>query len=163
VRINAAKDGFVRAEQLPPRPEVLEGVIEILKLDPVLAGALKPNSKDSQLHKLQKEVCFALGVYLAKIQTLLEMGKWNPQEFAETIRVSVSFSKNLLELMEKPEDKLKCYELEVRLLESIYKFTDTRVIVGTDPSQNRDFARAAWLEAEVKLLKLKLEIEKGRK
>lgn len=160
---NTAKGGFVRAEQQIPQPEEWEGIVEILKLDPVIGDAFKPNSKDSQLRKLQKEICFALGTYMAKVEVLIQIGKWNPQDFSETIRVSVSLPKNLIELMEKPEDKLKCYELEVKLLKGIFDFTNTRVMVGTDPSQNRDVAKAAWLESEVKLLKLKLEIEKAKK
>jgi hypothetical protein len=163
VRENPFQDRYVRPPKPKNLPYDLEGVIEILNLDPVIADALKPNPKDSQLRKLQKEVCFNLGVYRAKIETLILIGKWNPQDFAETLRISVSLPKNLLELMDKPEDKLKCYELEVQLLNWIYQFTDTRVLVGSDPSQNRDAAKAAWLEAEVKLLKLKLEIEKARK
>jgi hypothetical protein len=154
-------DRAVRADQPEPGPEELEA-IQTLKLDPVIGRSLKSNDADSPLRKLQKEVSQELGIYMGRMNQLMDIGKWNPQEFSEMIRVGTAFPKSLLELMEKPEDKMKCYELEVRLLEKFYKFTDARVTVGSDPSQNRNVAKAAWLEAKVKLLKLKMEMEKSK-
>jgi outer membrane protein TolC len=60
-------------------------------------------------------------------------------------------------------DKVKCYELRIEALKYIYKFTATRVRVGTDPSTNADLAKAAALEAEIALLKFKSVIEKQKK
>jgi RNA polymerase sigma factor (sigma-70 family) len=163
LKAGGSKEEFVNAAQPRPLPHTIEGVIQILNLDPVIAEALKPNLKDTEVRKLQRELCLTIGIYLAKIQTLIEIGKWNPLDFDQALMMTTSFPRNLLELMEKPEHKLKCYELGVKLLKGIFEFTDTRVLVGSDPSQNREVVKASLLEAEIKLLKFKSEMERAKK
>jgi hypothetical protein len=48
------------------------------------------------------------------------------------------------------------------IAEHMEAFTDIRVKVGSDPSQNRDFATAARIDAEIDLLKFKAQIENAR-
>ena len=155
--------GFVRLAQAAPTPNELEEIDKLLKLDPVIANAMKPNANDSPLRKLQKAACYELARYMFRVLTLVELGRWNPADFSQTITMAVSFPRSILELMDKPTDKLKCYELEVRLLKAFEDFTVTRVAVGTDPSQNENVVKAVRLEAEIKLLKFKQEIEKAGK
>ena len=85
--ISCAMCGFAQGASVTDHEWEL---LEILKLDPVIAEVIKPNAQDSQLRKLQKEVCFSLTVYMATMEKLIAIGKWNPQDFSEMIRVSVS-------------------------------------------------------------------------
>jgi RNA polymerase sigma factor (sigma-70 family) len=159
--------GFVRAEQPASDPIPETGFAEILKFDPAIANALKPDPNDTPLRKLQKERCVARSIYLAKILTLIDFGKlngkWNPLDSTEVVPVPGLLSNNLMELMEKPEDKIKCFEFRIAFLKNIEKFTDFRVQVGTDPSQNRDIIIAARIDAEIDLLKFKAQIDKLKK
>jgi hypothetical protein len=65
--------------------------------------------------------------------------------------------------MEKPEDKLKCYELRLSFLKMMEQFTVNRVQVGSDPAHNRDIATAARIDAEIDLLRFKDEMAKAKK
>jgi len=157
------QNGFVHAQQSVSEPTPETGFSEVLKFDPAIANALKPDPNDTPLRKLQKERCVARAIYLAKIQTLIDVGKWNPWDFTQLVPVPGLLVDNLLELVEKPEDKIKCYEFRIAFLKKyVEKFTDTRVQVGSDPSQNRDIAIAARLDAEIDLLKFKAQIEKPK-
>jgi hypothetical protein len=129
------------------------------KLDPSIANAMKPDPNDSPLRKLQKERCRERATYLAKINTLMAMGRWNPQDFLDYLKFSAALSENLLELMEKPYDKLKCLELRVELLKTGERFMETRVQVGSDPSQSLNLAKANRIDAEIDVLKLKAQID----
>jgi len=163
--------GFAHAQQRPPKmeepepPDLLKtienGWIAGHKLDPSVARAFKPDPNDSPLRKLQKDRCRELSSYIAKIETLIEIGKWNPQDFSEYLKICASLSESLLEVVDKPTHKLKCLELCVEILKVGENFTETRVAVGSDPSQNLNVARAARINAEIQVLKLKTEIAKS--
>ncbi len=163
--------GFARAQQPPPKMEEPEPPFDLKttengwvaghKLDPAVAKAFKSEPNDSPLRKLQKDRCRELSSYLAKIETLIEIGKWNPQDFSEYLKICASLSESLLEVVDKPTDKLKCLELCVEIIKVGEKFTETRIAVGSDPSQNLNVARAARINAEIQVLKLKTEIEKS--
>jgi hypothetical protein len=163
--------GFAHAQQRPPKMEDPEppddlkttenGWIAGHKLDPSVAKAFKSDPNDSPLRKLQKDRCRELSSYIAKIETLIEIGKWNPQDFSEYLKICASLSESLLEIVDIPKDKLKCLELCVEILRVGEKFTETRVAVGSDPSQNLNVARAARINAEILVLKLKTEIDKS--
>jgi hypothetical protein len=140
-------------------PEKIDS--ELLRdIDPFILDAIKPNPNDSPLRKLQKDRCREQAYYLGKINQLIVIGRWHPQDFLGSLKVSASLSKNLLELMEKPTDQLKCLELRLELLKSNEKFIETRVNVGTEPAQNLNFARAARIDAEIDILKFKTELDK---
>jgi hypothetical protein len=62
---------------------------------------------------------------------------------------------NLAGLTTRPEEKLKCAEMRLEAAKEFEKFIAARVEVGSDPSQNQDFAKAFRLDAEIDLLKLK--------
>ena len=161
----AKKDEFVRFQTPKDLEELgLDAVIVALDLDPVIISALKLRPNDSPLRKLQRERCRSRAVFMATIKNRIEGGnKWNPQDFSETLKAPDLLASNLLELMEKPEDKLKCYELRLSFLKMMEQFTLTRVQAGSDPSQNRDIATAARIDAEIDLLRFKEEMAKAKK
>jgi hypothetical protein len=160
-RINAEIElfKFRQAMGMPiEKPKVSEKVSRILNwghgfqedpendiqalLDPVLAAAIiRP--QEYSLRNLQKDRCREWARYCGMIQTLTRIGKWNPQDFAESLKVADTLGKNLLELVEKPEDKIKCYEFRIGALKEFEKFISLRVEVGTEPSQNLKLARAS--------------------
>jgi len=166
----AKNDEAVRFQQ-PNKPKNkdleelgLDAVVAALDLDPVIISALKLRTNDSSLQKLQRERCRSRTVLIATIKNRIEFGnKWNPQDFSETLKAPDLLASNLLELMEKPEDKLKCYELRLSFLKLMEQFTITRVQVGTDPSQNQEIATAARIDAEIDLLRFKDEMAKAKK
>jgi hypothetical protein len=166
----AKKDEVVRFQQ-PNNPKNkdleelgLDPFIVALDLDPVIIGALKLRPNDSPLRKLQRERCRSRAVFMGIIKNRIEFGnKWNPQDFSETLKAPDLLASNLLELMEKSEDKLKCYELRLSFLKMMEQFTDNRVKVGSDPSQNGNIATAARIDAEIDLLRFKDEMAKAKK
>jgi hypothetical protein len=130
----------------------------------LLQSAIKPQTNDSPLRKLQREMCEARAKCLARLLGSIYPGKmWNPQENAMVIKTPDDLTKNLLEVVEKTEDKLKCYEFNARCLQIIYKFMDKRVEIGSEPSNSGDYAKAAWLDAEIDLLRFKESIAKEKK
>jgi hypothetical protein len=161
--ICCAASELAPTQQAAPQTNDPDDVLEILKLDSVILDALKPLLKDTPLQKLQRERCHERAIALAGFRENIEIGKWEPPCFTLVIKLTVALTDNLLELMEKPEDKIKCYELRVEFLKLIENFTDVRVQVGTDPSQNRDIAKAARIDAEIELIKFKERIEKSKK
>lgn len=161
--------GFAHAQQpvpkmkQPPEPKTFDnGWIGDHKLDPVIVNAIKPDPTDSPLRKLQKERCREKAHYFDKVTMLIELGRWNPQDFEEYLKTAATLADNLMELVDKPTDKLKCLELRLAFAKSFEKFAETRATVGTDPPQNIYIARSARLEAEIQILKLKAEIEKSQ-
>ena len=158
--LDQPKKEYVSTQEPIPEFKESDDLLDSLKLDPIILNALKSDPNDTPIQKLQRDLCRELAIYQGKIMTLVNIGKWNPTDFPEAIQNAVSLSRNLVDIMEKPIDKLKCYALGVRLLKEIEQFTDTRVLVGSDPSQNHNYVKAARLEAEIKLLKFKTESEK---
>jgi hypothetical protein len=133
-------NGFARAQQpAPEKKDLDEGIL--LKLDPFMVNAIKLHPNDTPLRKLQKERCRERAVALAKLQTVIDIGKWNPTDFPDTLKISITLSENLLEVLDKPADKVKCYEIRLGL----------------------NIAKAARIDAEIELLKFKTEIEKPMK
>lgn len=124
-------------------------------LDPVLMDAMKPHAKDSLLRRLQRERCYARAVYLAKISKLIEIGKWNPLDFDQVIPVPELLARDLLELLPKPEDKLKCYQFRVQFSKLMEYFTAVRIMIGSDPERNYYITKAARVDAEIDLLRYK--------
>jgi hypothetical protein len=133
------------------------------KLGPFIAAAVKYDLNDTHLKKLQKERCRERAIALAKLKELIELGKWNPQDFPDILSYVVTLSENLLELQGKPEDQLKSYEFRIEFLKYIEKFMDARVQVGSDASHRVNLAKAASLDAEIAQLKFKSTMEKPKK
>ena len=141
----------------PKDPKAKEGVT--IKLDPFIAKLVEPDAKDSEVVKLQKERARERAIYVVKTQELLKVGDaksfWNSAHFGEYSKEQRTLWENLAGLVSKPEDKLKCAEMRVEGAKEFEKFIEKRVDAGLDPSQNQDFAKAARIDAEIDLLKLK--------
>jgi hypothetical protein len=75
----------------------------------------------------------------------------------------VSFSKDLLELIDKPADRVKCYEFRVEFLKRVENYMPHLVAIGTHQSQSCNLASAARIDAEIELLKFKTEAAKPKK
>jgi hypothetical protein len=67
---------------------------------------MRPDPNDSSLRKLQKDRGRERNIYIAKLLELIRIGKWNSQDFNILIPVPAQLAENLLELMEKDEDKV---------------------------------------------------------
>jgi hypothetical protein len=157
--------GFAHAQQPASKieePESSDFLTEFLRTieNGWIAAAIKPDPNDSPLRKLQKERCREQAIYLKKVKELIAIGRFNAQDYTDYINYSASVVENVLELVGKTTDKLKCLELQVELAKISEKFTETRVAVGSDPSHVLNFARAARMDAEIRVLKYKAEIEK---
>ena len=134
-----------------------------VKLDPFVAKAVEPDAKDTPLRKLQKERARERAIAISHIKETLEVGGWQPSFFHEFIKLRVTLAENLAELMDKPADKVKCYEMRLDATKEFERFINIRVTTGNDPPQNLNLARAARIDAEIDLLKLKAELEKAGK
>lgn len=112
---------------------------------------------DTPLRKLQRERFDSRSIALAKIETLIQIGRWAPQDFSSLMRLQTTLTENLAELMDKPAEKVQCYEMRLKTAKEFEQFIKTRVEAGTDPPQNLNVARAARIDTEIALLKLKCE------
>ena len=137
----------------PKDPKAKEGVT--IKLDPFIAKLVEPDAKDSEVVKLQKERARERAIYVVKTQEVIKIGNWNAAHFGEYAKEQRTLWENLAGLATKPEDKMKCAEMRLEAAKEFEKFVTSRVNVGSDPSQNQDFAKAFRLDAEIDLLKLK--------
>jgi hypothetical protein len=132
----------------------------LAKLDPYVADATKPDPNDSPLRKLQKERCRERAAALLKLQRAPEINGSNSADFYESLKLPVVLSENLLDLADKPADRVKCHELRLAWLKDAEKRTESRLKLGFDPPHYHNLARAAALDAEIALMKFKAEAEK---
>ena len=158
-----ASGGLIRSQQ--PAPEVKDQDEELLlKLDPFIVNAIKPDPNDNPLRKLQKERCRERALALGCFKIKQEIGRWDLQELKESLKVSVPLTENLLELVEKPGDKIRCLEMRIDFLKVVEKMVEANVIVGGGQfSQDLHTIKAARIDAEIDLLKFKAQMEKAKK
>jgi hypothetical protein len=133
------------------------------KLDAFIAEAIKPDAKDTPLRKLQKDLCREQATAIGKIQLAIEFGKASPVDFNRFYTLSARLAEDLMELMDKPESKIKCLEMRVDAFKQQEKAVELRVQTGTEASQEVNLARANRIRAEIKLLKFKSDLEKEKK
>jgi len=153
--------GLAHAQQLLQEQEDPYEILKILHLDPVIHNALKVNLNDTLLMKLQRDRCFERATYLAKLHTLMEIGKYNPLDISEHMRILSTLPDNLLELMEKPEDRAKCHELRQECFKMLEKDVIRRSVDGNASVESVHAVKAARLTAEVEYLKFKQQVEKS--
>ena len=134
-----------------------------IKLDPLMEKLVAPNPKDSELLKIQKERALERAIYFEKSKMVIDAGRWNANFFGDYIKEVRLLWENLAELTTRPEDKVKCYEMRLEAAKEFEKFIRSRVEVGSDPSQYLNVAKAARLDAEVDLIKLKEAVIKPAK
>jgi hypothetical protein len=133
------------------------------KLDPVFAEAIKPDPKDPPLRKLQKERCRERATAVAMIREVIGIGNYNPDYFNDYVKLQTTLWENVAELTNTAADRVKCYELRFEAVKSLEESVRTRVAAGTEPPQSLNIARAARIDAEIDLLKLKDQVQEGGK
>jgi hypothetical protein len=133
-----------------------------VKLDPYIAKLVEPEASDSAVLKLQKERVRERAIYLAKMQEVIKSGIWTAANFGDYIKEQRTFWEQLPGLASKPEDKLKCAEMRVEATKEFEKFIGIRVNEAGEPMQALNFAKAARLDAEIDLLKLKEALKAGK-
>jgi hypothetical protein len=154
--------GLANTVQSPFEMEDSE-LLEILKLDPVITNACKSDPDDTPLRALQRERCYTRLIVMAKFQVLMDINKYHYTSLPEMLKVPGTLSENLIELMDKPEDKIKCHELGIEFLKYTEKFMSGRADQGNEFSENLKMVKAARINSEIELLKLKEQIEKSKK
>jgi hypothetical protein len=147
-------------EQLPAK--LGEELHPQIKFHPLVIDATKPDEKDTPLRKLQKQRVRDRALYLAKMQIVIKIGNWYEAEHAAHQQTHWLLAENLAELMEKPADKIKCHEMRVEALKEFEKMVTESVKVGKSRPQSLNLARAARIDAEVELLKLKESLKAGK-
>ena len=70
---------------------------------------------------------------------------------------------NLAELKDTPADRVKCYEMRLDAARRLRGSPGSRVEAGNEPPQSLNIAKADRIDAEIELLKLKEQVEKGGK
>jgi hypothetical protein len=122
---------------------------------PFVVKLIKPDANDSLLVKLQKERAHARALYLNKGAEVALIASWHMAYFFEYVEAERAFWDNLMELAMMPEDKLKCAETRVTSAKWFERFISTRVEAGAEYSGRLNVVKAARIDAEIDLLKLK--------
>lgn len=135
---------------------------EAPKLDPFVAKAIEPAAADGPLRKLQKERVRERALAIAETLQLADVGRTDGNTPGELTRLRVTLAQNLAELMDKPADRVKCYEMRVDALKEYEKLTKSRVEAGAVPSRFLRLATADRLDAEIDLLKFKEAQKDGK-
>src|SRR5262245_15065858 len=86
------------------------------KLDPFVAKAIEPDANDTPLRKLQKERVRERAAALQTSLQLIELGRWRPSDFGDFSKLQATLAENLAELMDKPADKVWCYEMRLSVV-----------------------------------------------
>lgn len=149
--------------QEPPAKKAVSDKDYLLKQDPFIVKAIRSNSADTPLKKLQKERCSEALIALAKHQEKIKNGGWDSSSFTLFQELAESLSSNLQEAMDNEEDRIKGYEFVAKALKEFEEFTAERVRNGTETTQRFHIAKAARLDIEIELLKLKAQVEKPKK
>jgi hypothetical protein len=139
--------------------------IVFLREKVIAAEWLRPNAMDSPLRKLQKEQCSEMASSLIKRFERIIDGLSSQVLLYDLVDIMDNYStlfEYAAKLAEKPEDKVKCYEMRVEKLKEIHQVSNTRVQDGTDPPQREAIAKALLIDAEIELLKLKESLKSGK-
>jgi hypothetical protein len=132
------------------------------KLDPFVAKAVEPDAKDSPIRKLQKERVCDRALAVALTRQVIQSGRWQPSDFADYSKLQGTLAENLAELMDRPADKVRCYEMRLDAAREFERLAKTRVDAGAEPPQNYHLAKAGRIDAEIDLMKLKDALNIGK-
>ena len=138
------------ANQPPPVERPLKDLLPKSVLD-----AAEPAATDTPLRKLQKERVRDRMKAFDLNRELLNFGQYDIPFYEKCVSELVKLSDNLAELVEKPEDKIACYEMQVEAMRSLESFAANRVKSGRSRPQELLQARAARIDAEIELMKVK--------
>jgi len=143
--------------QKPADPKLAEPrPIEIKNL-------LKADPKDDELRKLMKERVKDYGEHLRVLQARLGTvpGEDYINQISEFKSTSMRLAESLLELVDSPEEKIAALTVHLEIAKEFEKKIKTRSDAGAGPPHVATGARAYRLDAEIKLLKAKKELEKS--
>jgi hypothetical protein len=144
----------LKVEGNEPRVKAIdEKLIALLKDTPFVFQAIKPDEKDTPLRKLQKARVAERAIATVRQGEVIKCDAWNAVVFAEGRTLPVAFAENLAELVEKPADTIKCYEMRLEGMKAIEKFVGEQVEKGRARPSHGHLAKAACLDAEIALLK----------
>lgn len=155
LQLNADRHGLT--QQIAAQNREKTNYIEKLKLDTVIRNAINPNPDDSPLRKLQRDRCRDRANYLGQIEIRIASKTNSAADLFEGPKVVGALTDNLLELLQKTEDKIKCYEFRISWLKRMKDLIDMRNMAGDDLTL--DIVDAARIDAEIELLKFKAQIE----
>jgi hypothetical protein len=126
--------------------------------------ALQPNADDSPLRKLQREHCIDRATAISMWRFVIPIMSWfNPLYFVDYIELHVTLFEDLAELADKPANKVKWYEIRVEKLKEVEKLVKQIYEIGINPPGiDLTLARAARIDAEIELLKLKESLKGGK-
>jgi hypothetical protein len=145
---------FAPAQQPAARDDVPPDVSKLLDVKPFAVG-----DADGPLLKLQKER-FNARLEAARLQAqAVRVGALNTQQLNDLLAVLAS---NAVDVEQQPEAKVKWMELRVTVLKIQEAMALKRVEAGAENASASLLARAARIDAEIDLLKLK-ESLKGDK
>jgi uncharacterized protein related to proFAR isomerase len=159
-----ASNGPSRGQQPTPAPadqkELLkkekdEASVYLPKLDPIVGKLVKTSDGETELQKLKRNRCMVRAIYVAKMQEVMRLGKWSPQDLLTSIGVIQQLAKDLADVADNHDDKIKCHEFGVKLLRELEEFTKRRVAVATEPTSDLNIITAARMDAEICLLECK--------
>jgi hypothetical protein len=136
--------------------------------DKAMAGLVTPKlpapaAAPTPLQRVQFEQVRAGAAYLEKMRHVIAIGRWEPEFFAEYLKVAAEVHKVAADLDGTPAGRVKCYEARVVLMKELERFVGRRQDANVDPPQHLDLARFHRLQAEADLLKLVAEAEKAGK
>ena len=89
------------------------------------------------------------------IRVSINAGQWGFGALGEYVKLQTIFAEQLAELMDKPADKIKCYEMRVENLKEFGADHQGPREGGLDRLESLNLAKAARIDAEIELLKLK--------
>jgi len=142
------------AQQPAPKSDPASDLTKLLAIKPFEVG-----DSDAPLLKLQKER-FNARLEAARLQVqAVRVGALNTQQLSELLAVLAS---NAVDVEQKPADKVKWMEMRVGLLKGQEEMARRRVEAGAENASASLLAKAARIDAEIDLLKLK-ESLKGDK
>jgi hypothetical protein len=114
---------------------------------------------DGALLKLQKER-FNARLEAARLQArALRAGALNSEQFNELLAVLAS---NAVDVAEKPDEKVKWMEMRVEVLKSQEAIAQKRAEAGAENASASLLAKAARIDAEIDLLKLKHSLKDAK-
>ena len=118
------------------------------------ADAVKPDPADTPLRKLQKDRARERAAAADRLQAVIAVGRWEATTLDDYVKVRLALAENLAELLDKAEDRVKCYEMRVEALREMEKVVASLVENGREAPQKLNLARAARMDAEIDLLRL---------
>jgi hypothetical protein len=124
-------------------------------LFPKLPPPAAATAGDTPLKKLQKERFNERLKAAEKINAALRSGQVTGADFDGYVRLLLTLADNGAELEGKPADRVKWLELRIEVLKRAEKIASDRTAAGSEPAQVLHLAKAARLDAEIDLLKLK--------